>query len=105
MNKIDKQWYKSLRFLSRLTTKKAKELKSQDLNDFRKYVAEDVENTLHQMGYIQFNDNVTQVVTQSGLQQLRDLEEIDRKDLTISLSVLAMVISIISFVKSMGWIW
>ena len=102
MNKIDKEWYKSLRYLSRLTTKEAKREKSHNLKNFRCYVPEDVENTLHQFGYIQFNDNVTRVVTQGGLQQLRDLEEIDRKDLTISLSVLAVVISFIALAKSFG---
>lgn len=104
MNRIDKQWYGALRFLSRLTTKEAKREKSHNLKDFRYYVPEDVENTLHQFGYIQFNENVTQVVTQGGLQQLRDLEEIDRKDLTISLSVLAVLISLIALAKSFGWI-
>ncbi|MEX0598590.1 MAG: hypothetical protein WD512_19060 [Candidatus Paceibacterota bacterium] len=103
MNKIDKEWYEALRFLSRLTTKKAKHEKSHNLKDFRRYVLEDVENTLHQFGYIQWNESITQVVTQNGLQQLRDLEEIERKDLTIFYAVLAIVISLISLAKSFGW--
>lgn len=104
MNKIDKEWYESLRFLSRLTTKKANKLKKDNLKEYRGYVPEDVENTLHQFGYVQLNENITQVVTQSGLQQLRDLEEIDRKDLTITISILALFISLVALAKSMGWI-
>ncbi len=104
MNRIDKGWYEALRFLSRLTTKEAKKLMDKKLKYFRKYVPEDIGNTLHQFGYIQFNESVTQIVTQNGLQQLRDLEEIDRKDLTITISVGALFISLIAFSKSMGWI-
>ena len=104
MNKIDKIWCKSLRFLSRQTTKQANKLKKDNIQEYRKYVREDTENTLHQFGYIQFNENVTQVVTQAGLQQLRDLEEINRKDLTITISLFALFISFIALAKSFRWL-
>ena len=110
MNKIDLVWYKSLRFLSTLTSKEVNRIKKEDLDSYRKEVPEDVENTLHQIGYIQLNQSVTNVVTQNGLQQLRDLEDIRRKDLTLISAVVAVIISflalgssIISLAKSMGW--
>ena len=102
MNKIDIQWYKALKHLSRLTTKEAKKLKNENLSDFRKYVPEDIENTLHQFGYIQLDERITQVVTQLGLQQLRDLEEINRKDITLIASVVAVILSLVALAKSMG---
>jgi len=110
MNKIDLVWYKSLRYLSTLTSKDVNRIKKDDLDNYKKNVPEDVENTLHQMGYIQLNQSITNVVTQNGLQQLRDLEDIRRKDLTLISAVIAIIISflalgasIISLAKSMGW--
>lgn len=45
-----------------------------------------------------------QIVTSSGLEQLRMLEDMKRKDLTLIASVIAVMISLVSLAKSMGWI-
>jgi len=103
MNKIDKKWYKSLRFLSRFTSYEVLEFKNKHTKQYHKKVPIDVENTLRQFGYLLLNGNHTQAVTQSGLQQLRDLEDIRRKDLTLISSVIAIVISIVALAKSFGW--
>ena len=109
MNKIDLVWYNSLRFLSTLTSKEVNRIKKEELENYRAKVPEDVENTLHQIGYIQLNQAVMNVVTQKGLQQLRDLEDVRRKDLTLISAVVAIIISflalgasIVSLIKSMG---
>src|SRR3989344_1844196 len=100
MNKIDKMWYKALRYLSTLSTEEVLHIKAQTLSSYRKKVPEDVENTLHQFGYIQLNVLVKNVVTQNGLQQLRDLEEIRRKDLTLIVATVAFCISLLSLIVS-----
>ena len=96
MNKVDKIWYKSLNFLSKLSIDETIELNKKNPKKFRKYVPEEVENTLEKFGYITFRSDFVQVVSQSGLQQLRDLEEIRRKDLTLIASVVAVVISLVA---------
>ena len=68
------------------------------------HVPKHVEDFFHAVGYIQFDNKYPQIVTQGGLQQLRDLEEIKRKGLTLIASVVAVVISLVAFSKSMGWI-
>lgn len=100
MNPIDKKWYKALRYLSRFAPdeidKKSKE--------YKEHVPKHVEDFFHEVGYIQFNQKYPQIVTQGGLQQLRDLEEIKRKDLTLIASVTAVILSLVALAKSMGWI-
>jgi|SRR3989344_4269205 len=104
MNRIDSVWYKALKFLSKLSIDETIELKKKNPKKFEKYVPEEVENTLEQFGYITFRNSFVQVVSQSGLQQLRDLEEIRRKDLTLIASVIAVIISLVALAKSMSWI-
>lgn len=104
MNKIDKGWYKSLKFLSKLTIEETMELKKKSPKMFKKFVPEEMENTLEKFGYITFMCDVVQIVTQSGLQQLRDLEDIKRKDLTLISAVVAVFISLVALAKSFGLI-
>jgi len=104
MNRIDKRWHKALRFLSRLSVNEALELKKEDINKFRKYISENLERTFIKTKYIILEGNYDNVVSQWGLQQLRDLEEIRKKDLTLIASVVAVVISLVALAKSMGWI-
>lgn len=103
MNNLDRQWYKALRFLSTLNTENIKEIKEKRPNFYRKKVPEHVENALHSIGYIRFANYHT-IVSPSGLQQLRDLEDIRRKDLTLIASVIAVIISLVALAKSMSWI-
>jgi len=104
MNKIDKKWHKALRFLSRLSVDEAIKIKKENLDEFRKYVPENLERTMVKAKYIIFEGNFDNVVSLWGLEYLRDLEEIRRKDLTLIASVVAVVISLVALAKSMGWI-
>ena len=105
MNKIDREWYESLSFLSKFSVDKAfDELKKKDPKKFKKYLDGETWNILHQFGYVSSNVNTPQIVTPSGLEQLRQLEDIRRKDLTLITSVIAIVISLVALAKSMGWI-
>ena len=104
MNRIDERWYKALRFLSGLSVDDAIRLKGNDLKEFRKYISENLERTLIKHKYIILEGNFDNVVSFLGLEYLRDLEEIRRKDLTLIASVIAVVISLIALAKSMCWI-
>lgn len=104
MNRIDKQWYRALRFLSRYSALDILNLIKEDKKKFRKYVPKDLDRTLQRNEYIIFKPGITNVVTMKGLQYLRDLEEIRRKDWTLIASVIAVIISLVALAKSMGWI-
>lgn len=96
MNRIDKQWYKALRFLSRYSVSDILDLLEKNKKKFRKYVPKDLDITLQRNEYIAFKPKITNIVTMKGLEYLRDLEEIRRKDLTLIASVVAVVISLVS---------
>ena len=104
MNKIDRKWYKALRYLSRYAPKEIKEIKEGRNKEYKRNVPQHVEDFFHTIHYIQFDEKYPQIVTQGGLQQLRDLEEIRRKDLTLISAVVAVIISLVALAKSMGWI-
>ena len=104
MNKIDKEWYLALRYLSRYTCKEIKEIQNKNNEEYKRNVPQHIEDLFHSINYIQFDEDYPQIVTQRGLQQLRDLEEIRRKDLTLIASVSAVIISLVALAKSMGWI-
>ena len=98
MNKTDKIWYKALIFLSKLTTKETEKLKKEEPSYYKKNVPEDIENTLHQFGYIQFNTKISRAITQSGLQQLRDLERIKNEDINRRVNLTLAIITTITLV-------
>lgn len=102
MNKIDKQWYNALKYLSRFTPKEVKELKKEKSKEYKRNVPENIEDSFHAWGFIQFDDTPPRVITIHGLELLRDLEEIRRKDLTLIASAIAVVISLVALAKSMG---
>jgi len=95
MNKIDRQWYKSLKFLSKRSLDDTFELAKKNPK-IKKYIDGEVWNTLHKFGHVTSMCDMPQVVTPSGLQQLRELEDIRRKDLTLIASVIAVVISLVA---------
>lgn len=108
MNELDKSWYKALKFLANHTRAEINHWKEMGVKDYEKYVSSTPENpieqTLKQFEYIDLNGNTRWMITQKGLQQLRDLEQIRHKDLTIWMSGVALVISILSFAIAQGWI-
>lgn len=104
MNRMDKRWYKALRFLSRLSVDKALKMKKENLGEFRKYVSENLERTLVRHQFIILEGNYDNIVSLKGLKYLRDLEDIERKDLTLIAAAVAVVISVVALAKSTGWI-
>ena len=104
MNELDKSFYIALRFLADNTRAKIKTMEEDKLKDYDNNVPKDVEVTLTQFDYIDLKGNTKYVITQKGLQQLRDLEIVRHRDLTLIMSVIALIISIISFLYARGFI-
>ena len=71
--------------------------------EWRKHISKDMEKTLIEWKYFDMKSNSTHIITQTGLGELRDLEQINIKDKTFWTAILALAISIISFSKSIGW--
>ena len=105
MNKIDKRWYNHLKALSRIPVDKPYEKYRVEITKkFGKYMEGETWNELHTLGYISISPSTSQIVTEKGMEQLRMLEDIRRKDVTLISSVIAVIISIVALAKSMGWI-
>jgi len=104
MNKIDKQWYKYLKTLSRIPREdNLDKYKTKNIKNIKGYMEGTTWNELHELGYVNSSPHVKQILTPSGLEQLRMLEDMRRKDLTLIVSVVAIIISLFAFTKSMGW--
>ena len=108
MNELDKSFYKALKFLANNTRAEITVMNEQELEDYEENVPatkeNPVEQTLINFGYLQKTGDTKWMITQSGLQQLRDLEHIRHKDLIIYSSSAALIISILSFAVAQGWI-
>ena len=83
-------------------------LKKDNLKRYRKFVPEQMEDMLHIVGYISFSKSneysKETTVTFKGLEQLRILEEIQIKRKAIWISIIGLIISVLAFAKSVGWI-
>lgn len=105
MNRIDKKWYDSLNFLSKWTLDDAFNiLKKEKPKIFDKYLEGEPWNTLHKLGYVTTMNDSHQIVTSSGMEQLRMLEDVRRKDITLTSSVVAVIISLVALAKSFGFL-
>lgn len=105
MNKIDKSWYKHLKVLSKIPREdNFDKYKTKNIKNIRQYLEGPIWNELHELGYINSSPNIKQIITPSGLEQLRMLEDMRRKDLTLITSIVAIIVSGFAFAKSMGWI-
>jgi len=98
MNKIDKKFYKALKFLATRTTSNILDslLNKERKKKFRKFVSKDMDRTLQLQEYISFQPPAQHIVTLKGLQFLRGLKDIRRKDVTLIASVIAVIISILA---------
>lgn len=104
MNKIDKEWYKLLKVLSKIPREKWDKYRKENIRRYNKYYQGTTWNELHKLGYINTNPEANQIVTEKGMEILRMLEDIRRKDSTLIISIIAIVISGFAFAKSMGFI-
>lgn len=103
MNEIDKKWYKALRYCADNTRAMIDSTEEQYPGEWRKHVPEDVEKTFVEWKYLDINGKTKHKITQTGLEQLRSLEQIKSRDNTFWIAVIALIISAFSLGKSMGW--
>jgi|GEM_PF-2475326 len=105
MNKIDKEWYRYLKALSKIPRDdNFDKYCVNNIKGIKNYMEGTVWSELHKLGYVNSNLYTTQIVTEKGMEQLRIFEDMHRKDMTLIVSVIAITISIFAFIKSMGWI-
>ena len=105
MNKIDKEWYECLKALSKIPRdNNLDKFMVDNTKKIKNYMEGATWNELHALGHVTSNPSVKNIVTPTGLEQLRMLEDMERKDLTLIASVIAIVISLVALAKSMGYI-
>jgi len=105
MNKIDKRIYKALKYLSSHSTIEICNslLDKNKKEKFRKYVSGDMDRSLQSHGYIVFDPKANNIVTLKGLEYLRNLEAIKMKERTLSISIIAIIISVLALLKSFNF--
>ena len=104
MRQIDKAWRKALGFFANNNRAKAGDIETNNSEEYKRNVPETVENTLINFGYILKKGDTEYIITQNGLQQLRDLDSIHHKDVTRWVAVGLFVLAFITFAISQGWI-
>lgn len=105
MNKIDEEYYQYLKNLSHTPRNHALDkFRIKNTKDINNYMEGPIWEELHSLGYVSSSPNVKYIFTPSGLEQLRMLEDIRRKDSTLIVSIIALIISLVALAKSMGWI-
>ena len=102
MNSIDKQWLKTLRYFADSTRAQISARKEQFPDEYKEYVPKDLEDTFVNFGYLDLNGNTKYIITQNGLQQLRDLEQIRNKDWIRYATIGSWIVSIVALLKSFG---
>ncbi|MFH1591976.1 MAG: hypothetical protein ABIB47_01270 [Candidatus Woesearchaeota archaeon] len=103
MREVDERWHKALVFFADNNRAKAMDIKENDNSYYRGIVPQEVENTLIEMGHIDFESDTRYIITQSGLQQLRGLDKISHRDWTRIIAIIALIVSILSLGVTQGW--
>lgn len=100
MDKINKQIYKSLNFLSKYSTLEILNLMTDDKEYFDRKVPKDVLSSLQHLGYIKFQVGANTILTTSGLKHMNELKDSILKEWMWYGSLFAIGISIISLIIS-----
>ena len=104
MNRVDKGFYKALRYFANNTRTEINDIKGKSIEIYKEFVPHEIESTLDSWGYLNLNGNTKFIITQNGLQQLRDLEKIKHSDITRNVAVISLILSIYTFAKLQGWV-
>ena len=87
MNQLDKKLYKNLSYFADLTRTEIEEQNKTKIGEesslYRENVNEVMEMTFENWGYINWKSDAKWVITKNGLEQLRQLEEIRHRHLTL----------------------
>ena len=105
MNEIDRRWYSHLKALSKIPVDKPYDKHRVEVTKkYGRYMGGETWNEMHKLGYVSASPSTNEIVTEKGMEMLRMLEDIRRKDITLISSVVAVIISLVALAKSMGWI-
>ena len=105
MSYVDKVLYKALRVYGYYAEASIERIKKENLVKFRKKIDERTEEYLFDNGLIKSQKNKTlPMITEKGLNELRILEERRIKYASLTISVVALIISFFSLVKSFGFL-
>ena len=103
----DKFVFKALKFFANNTRKEIETIIEQDKDKntttYREDVSEDTEAYLSDADYIQTEGNSKWIITEDGQKLLRELGQIRHRDITLYLSIAAIIISVFTLGKVMGW--
>ncbi len=105
MSKADKRLYKSLKFFANHNENKAMDIKKNNPKKYLKHVPEGAEDSLNTTDYIHLANPPSKThsaITTKGLEQLRILEDNQRKNWTLWISIIAILISLVALFKSFG---
>jgi hypothetical protein len=100
MRLLDKKYRKALILFDKETKTKLARLKGEELQKYRKYVDEDIEKDLFELGYIDPdpNNNRSYALTPKGQSELRVLDGLVYNKYAIYISLMAIIIAILSVV-------
>ena len=100
MNNFDKKLYKALNYFANNRLKVIMDTKENDINRFRNNVSKDIEEYAFDEKYLDADERCKYGITPEGLGQLRTLEGIKHNQKTYWVSIIAIVISVITFIVS-----
>jgi len=101
MNGFDKKLFKALNYFANNRLKLILDMKENDTHKFRENVSKDIEDYAFDEKYLDADERRKYGITPKGLEQLRTLEGIKHNQKTYWVSVIAIVISVITFITSM----
>jgi hypothetical protein len=103
MRNLDKKYHKALKFFDKHTKSKLIRLKQEEPEKYRKYVVEDIELDLVNIGYIDTNpeNNSTYALTPKGQAELRVLDGLITNKTAVIISIVALLIAVLSIIIDM----
>ena len=100
MNNFDKKLYKALNYFANNRLKVIMDTKENDIKRFRGNVSKDLEEYAFDEKYLDADERRKYGITPEGLEQLRTLEGIKHNQKTYWVSIIAIVLSVITFIVS-----
>lgn len=104
MNRLDKSVYTSLKFFANNTRKEVEVIQERKKRKYENKVPKDMNVHLGDRKFINPVGQDRYIITDEGLVELRTLEAIKHRGWALILSITAIIISVITFVLSRGWI-
>ncbi|HGJ64172.1 TPA: hypothetical protein ENS27_02145 [bacterium] len=98
MNRFDKKLYNALNYFANNRLKVIMDTKENDIHKFRENVSKDIEEYAFDEKYLDADERRKYGITPAGLEQLRILEGIKHNQKTYWVSIIAIIISLITFI-------